>query len=146
VHPPAERRRLTVVQQYAALSGTRICAGKGRLHRDRLIWVFDARPTPISRRYTLQLRYADRSVPQVVCVAPDLNQLAEGKRLPHVYEQRPPRLCLHLPRAGEWTPEMLIATTIVPWAVLWLLYFEDWLATNEWHGGGVHPDEKEKTA
>jgi hypothetical protein len=35
---------------------------------------------------------------------------------------------------------MKISDTIVPWAVLWLYYFEDWLATDEWKGGGKHPD------
>jgi hypothetical protein len=29
----------------------------------------------------------------------------------------------------------------VPWAYLWLFYFEHWLATDEWQGGGKHPGE-----
>ncbi|AIQ89412.1 protein of unassigned function [Methylobacterium oryzae CBMB20] len=33
---------------------------------------------------------------------------------------------------------MLLGRTIVPWAILWLWFFEDWLATGEWRGGGVH--------
>jgi hypothetical protein len=36
---------------------------------------------------------------------------------------------------------MMIANTIVPWSVLWLFYFEDWLCTGEWSGGGVHPEQ-----
>jgi hypothetical protein len=35
---------------------------------------------------------------------------------------------------------MFIDKTIVPWCYLWLFYFEDWLATGEWKGGGIHPE------
>jgi hypothetical protein len=37
---------------------------------------------------------------------------------------------------------MLIDQTFVPWTALWLFYFEDWLTTNEWRGGGEHPPQK----
>jgi hypothetical protein len=35
---------------------------------------------------------------------------------------------------------MLLATTTVPWALLWLFYFESWLVTGAWDGGGIHPE------
>jgi hypothetical protein len=35
---------------------------------------------------------------------------------------------------------MRLDQTIVPWAALWLFFFEEWLATDEWKGGGVHPE------
>lgn len=44
-------------------------------------------------------------------------------------------LCLHVP--GEWRPDMLLAATIVPWTLEWLVHYEAWLATGEWRGGGV---------
>jgi hypothetical protein len=34
---------------------------------------------------------------------------------------------------------MYIADTIVPWAALWLVFYEYWLATGLWLGGGEHP-------
>ena len=34
---------------------------------------------------------------------------------------------------------MSISGTIVPWTILWLFYFEEWLMSDEWKGGGVHP-------
>jgi hypothetical protein len=74
---------------------------------------------------------------------PDLVELAEGRKLPHVYQQNPARLCLYLPGTGEWQPWMRIDQMIVPWTSLWLYFFEDWLATDEWKGGGKHPDEDE---
>jgi hypothetical protein len=30
--------------------------------------------------------------------------------------------------------------TVVPWASLWLFYFEEWLASDVWKGGGIHPE------
>ena len=34
--------------------------------------------------------------------------------------------------------------TIVPWASLWLYYYEVWHATGEWLGGGEHPIARKK--
>lgn len=34
---------------------------------------------------------------------------------------------------------MRIDQTIVPWAVLWFFYFEEWLLSDDWKGGGMHP-------
>jgi hypothetical protein len=58
-----------------------------------------------------------------------------GESLPHVYREG--TLCLY--RKGEWSSAMLIANSIVPWASEWLLFYEIWLATGEWHGGGDWP-------
>jgi hypothetical protein len=69
---------------------------------------------------------------------PDLTMLADGRKLPHVYEQKPPRLCLYMPRTCEWTSSARIDETIVPWTALWLFYFEEWLASGNWKGGGEH--------
>jgi hypothetical protein len=74
---------------------------------------------------------------------PHLPTLASGRELPHVYEQDPTRLCLYLPGSGEWSSAMRISETIVPWSVLWLFYFEDWLATGDWGGGGIHPQARD---
>jgi hypothetical protein len=27
----------------------------------------------------------------------------------------------------------------VPWTALWLFYFEEWLTSDDWKGGGIHP-------
>jgi hypothetical protein len=32
----------------------------------------------------------------------------------------------------------------VPWTALWLFYFEEWLVSNEWKGGGEHPGGVDK--
>jgi hypothetical protein len=109
----------------------------------RLIWEFDAQPTPISRLYRVRIQFRQGGKPDTFVIAPDLDALANGRNLPHVYQQKPTRLCLYLPRTGEWSPDKRIVDTIVPWAVLWLFYFEDWLLTGDWSGGGEHPQLKD---
>jgi hypothetical protein len=47
-------------------------------------------------------------------------------------------LCLFLPRAKEWDGMMRIDQTFVLWTEVWLYYFEEWLASNDWKGGGEH--------
>jgi hypothetical protein len=78
----------------------------------------------------------------VIVEGPNLRALAEGRRLPHVYAQDPARLCLYLPGTGEWRPELRLDETMLPWSVMWFFYFEDWLETDDWKGGGKHPDDE----
>lgn len=137
------RRPLSAAQQLADLKGSASGLGTGNV--GRLHWSFEARPTPISRTYSVNLTYRLGSRPRVVVVKPDLVDIAGGRALPHVYGQRPPSLCLYLPWTGEWAPHKLLSKTIVPWTHLWLFYFEEWVRTGEWRGGGVHP-HRERTA
>jgi hypothetical protein len=104
-----------------------------------LTWWWDVSPTPLSRVYRLRLEYRAGGTPQVFAERPHLPTLAGGRPLPHVYGQDPTRLCLYLPDTAEWTPAKPLDETLVPWATVWLFYFEEWLASNEWKGGGVHP-------
>lgn len=136
---PSGPKKLTVAQQYLWLRSTEVCEGSGRLYPCRLEWEFWAQPTPLSRSYRLRVLYGDRGTPKVYVVEPNLVELSGGRTLPHVYQQQPTRLCLYFPDSGEWAPHLVIAKTLVPWAFLWLYYFEDWLATDDWKGGGLHP-------
>lgn len=137
------RERISTAHQFLHLRTNPICCGSGSLRRERLIWRFQAAPTSFSRKYSLRVDYQQHDVPRVFVEEPDLHVLADGRRLPHVYQQRLPRLCLYLPGTGEWTPAMRLDHTIVPWAFLWLFYFEEWLVTDEWKGGGVHLGDKD---
>jgi hypothetical protein len=46
-------------------------------------------------------------------------------------------LCLHL--EDEWTPDMLMVDTTLPWTAEWLINYEIWKATGVWYGGGQWP-------
>lgn len=79
--------------------------------------------------------------PDVIVLAPDLLTLAGGQKIPHTYmhEGKGTRLCLWWPKGREWIPQMKLADTFIPWTAEWLHFFELWLKTGEWLGGGEHP-------
>lgn len=137
---PRRNSPITVAKQYFALSTSSICLGKGTLGRENLTWKFSVRPSPLSREYRLRITFKRGGVPKVFVEDPDLTLLAKGEVIPHVYMQKPTQLCLYLPGTGEWSSKQWIYKTIVPWSVLWLYYFEDWLATGDWKGDGKHPE------
>jgi hypothetical protein len=137
-------RDLTVAQQYVNLRVNPVSAGSGRLRAGRLAWVYDASPSPLSRIYRVRIEMGQDLWPEVFVEDPDLDVLAGGRDLPHVYHN-PTRLCLYLPGTREWAPWLRLDQTIAPWTALWLFYYEDWLASGEWKGGGVHPPENPRT-
>ncbi len=138
---PRQPRNLTLAQQFINLKMNPLTRGSGGAVDRCLTWRFEARPSPISRAYAMCLTYDGVGSPEMFVEEPNLTVLANGKALPHVYSENPVRLCLYLPGTGEWSPQMLLDRTFVPWSILWLWYFEDWLATGEWHGGGLHPSD-----
>ncbi|WP_420965301.1 hypothetical protein [Bradyrhizobium sp. B120] len=71
--------------------------------------------------------------------------------IPHVYWSRSdaaaePYLCLFSPTLREWDINDLIADTTIHWAAQWLYFYEGWLVTKKWRGGGRHvtPNDEEK--
>lgn len=100
----------------------------------------DVRPTHRSVAYRVRIEYRAGEPPESTVLSPPLKPREEGGRLPHVYPGE--KLCLYLPNAGEWTPDMSLAHTIVPWIAEWLFYYEVWHVTGEWLGGGVEPAVK----
>jgi hypothetical protein len=70
-------------------------------------------------------------------------QRLDDPDFPHRYEicekEKMVRMCLYLPGTGEWSRNKVIANAVVPWAIEWLFFYEIWLSTGEWRGGGQHP-------
>jgi len=132
------RDSLTPPQQYQFLRTNPICSGHGSLGPHGLIWNYEERPSALSREYTTQITFKKGDVPKVFIKHPNLELLAEGRPIPHLY-RNPTRLCLYLPNSGEWVGSMRIDLTFVPWTATWLYYFEEWLASDDWKGGGKHP-------
>lgn len=136
---PGRPPPLTVAQQLLNLRGDPSVPGEGTLRRGGLTWRCDLQPTPLSRTYKVRIDYQQGKTPQVFVDHPNLVDLAGGKPLPHVYDQSPTRLCLYMPAYEEWHGGMLLSRTVVQWAMLWFFFFEEWLASGEWKGGGEHP-------
>lgn len=101
-----------------------------------LIAVGIVRPDEIAREYRIQLTYGG-GVPSVRVLDPVLQRRHDGKPIPHTYPGD--RLCLYHPQYGEWTAAMLLADTVIPWVSEWLYWYEIWLVTGDWLGGGEHP-------
>lgn len=113
----------------------------------RLVLRMQLSPSPASRFYQCELHVpAGLAAPKMFVVSPDLHSLASGKRLPHVYpsESIGVPLCLWQPRYPEWDWSMKLSETYIPWTVEWLFYFELWLDTGVWAGGGEHPTSRRR--
>lgn len=104
-------------------------------------WRGNLQPTSISSVYLVEITYRLNGHPKVAIVSPVLEPCTEGARIPHTYNGNLP--CIYWPRLREWTPQLFIADTIVPWTSLWLYFYEVWGATGSWLGDGVHPSVQE---
>lgn len=137
------KRDLSLAQQLLFLRSNPIAGGTGSIKRRKLTWSTTIQPTALSRTYKARISLREGETPDVYIDDPQLREMAKGRLIPHVYT-KPLRLCLYLPGTDEWAAHKRIDQTIIPWTYLWLLYFEEWLASDEWKGGGKHPcDEAE---
>jgi hypothetical protein len=99
-------------------------------------------PGQFGRVYDCLLKIKpDAQDPEITVIAPDLKELAGGRKIPHIYpsDGLGTNLCLWWPKGRDWRPTMRLTDTFIPWTAEWLHYFELWLLTDEWLGGGEHP-------
>jgi len=95
------------------------------------------RPTPLSDTYAIRIEYRVGASPRAWVESPELQRRNPDERQPHTYKNGD--LCLFY---ADFTPEHQIARTIVPWIMHWLFFYESWLVTGEWQGGGIHPGQQ----
>jgi hypothetical protein len=133
--------KITPLQQLRHLQSSPI-GGDGFCKMGTVEWVCKVRPSVLGREYTIKIIYKQGDKPRVRVINPKLLELAGNQNLPHVYPKN--ELCLFMPATGEWNDRSYIAETIVPWTILWLFYFEHWLITGDWQGGGRHPQKRYK--
>ena len=107
----------------------------------RLVCTGDVRPTPLSRTYAVRIECTTEAPPLVYVEKPELISRSDEEEIPHTYGKNRP--CLYYPPRRDWTPEKPISKTIVPWLSLWLFYYEIWLVTGQWEGGGMHNGKEE---
>lgn len=110
--------------------------------KSKLIVIGNIKPTPLSCEYKIRLVYDINSKPDIEILEPELTRNFNGEKIPHVYPGN--KLCLYFPPANEWNSSKLISKYIIPWISEWLLYYEVWLSTGEWLGGGIHPKKEFK--
>ena len=138
IHSLVRSKRFTAMQQMAALkSQYNFNNSQWRIRPHGFTWLFNVTPTALSDTYTLKMVYNEPFFPNVYVISPKPLTLAEGAiRLPHTYDTKKQCLCLFRPHYGEWNNTMLIANTIVHWVIEWLYYYENWVYTGKWLGGG----------
>lgn len=128
--------------------------------RDARTAVWEGMLRPAARAYRVRVGYTVplaierfeviKIQPRVQVLSPTLeaHEDYEEGPIPHVYLNRTepdlPFLCLFDPYAPEWTPADLIAATTLRWTARYLFFYEGWLATKRWHGGGRHPTPEER--
>lgn len=137
-------RQVSLLQQYNNL---RYCPltknGFGEFNKNYFYWEFEASPSPFSKKYRVLIIYhIDNYSPNVYVLDKDIWEVSKSKQIPHLYDSQKIRLCLYYPDYHEWSSKMPLCNTIVAWSYLWLYFYEEWLYTNDWKGGGIHPESK----
>lgn len=139
-------RHPTLAQRHAELQALALPESRVRLTHQRLTMDVELAPGAFGRVYTCRFVFERATDPIVVVMAPDLKAVAAGEKIPHVYPWNGSgtRLCLWWPKGREWSAQFKVAETLIPWTAEWLYYFELWLLTMTWEGGGEHPTPAKK--
>lgn len=110
------------------------------LHGGRLVWRATVKPSALSDIYQVCIDTKPRSFPQVWVSGGAVDRCKDLSLVPHKFgcEERPPRIHVCL-QYGDWSTDQLFTETVMPWCSEWILHFEIWMTTGDWHGGGIHP-------
>lgn len=137
-------KTFSLAQQKAALSYA-YKDSSCKIKNNQLTWAGVIRPTPLSKEYRTLLVYKIGESPKIWVIGDELEKL-EDKDFPHNYhkdiDNKMVRICLY--RYSEFNAQKIIADTIIPWTIEWLYFYELWLATGVWLGGGDHPQQGEE--
>lgn len=104
-----------------------------RLEKNELYVVLKIKPTQSSKEYKVRLKYEIGKKPII-----KVDNIKKDVKLPHTYSNN--ELCLYYTKNKEWTKYDYIGNKIIPWISEWLYFYEVWLVTDKWLGGGIHPE------
>jgi hypothetical protein len=90
-------------------------------------------PRALSPSYRVSILLRQPRVPEVRVLSPELQSNA-----PHRYKDG--SLCLYWPVEWKWRDDQNVAKTLLPWAALWLYFYELWLDTGLWMGPSSHAE------
>ena len=114
-------------------------------NRKKLVWYGLISPTAISKKYKVIIIYELNKSPEVYVIGDELEKL-DAADFPHNYnidkKNKMVKICIY--RYREFSSSKILADTIVPWTVEWLYFYENWLATGKWLGGGAHPTVEQR--
>ncbi|HMR87748.1 MAG TPA: hypothetical protein PKD51_06320 [Saprospiraceae bacterium] len=109
-----------------------------KLKDNEIIFIVHLQSNPLGEKYKVKIHYKSRKFIDVFVLEPKPLNLAVGStKLPHVHCQKSQKLCLYYHKYKEWDGKKRIISTIIPWTLEWLYYYEIWQFTGEWLGGGI---------
>jgi len=89
------------------------------------------------KKYLLRLvRSKEIYTPEIYIDYPIINSKAH-----HIFQNKK-SLCLFHPDDYKWNEDISIRKEIIPWAFMWIYFYEVWLRTGEWLGP-EHPKSKQ---
>jgi len=113
--------------------------GKCNVSDNNLTWIGELSPTPLSRTYEIKIEYEVFKKPKVKIISLGLT-IPYIKSEIHMFEDG--SLCVYYnTERKEWNHDMALATSIVPWTCEWLYFYEIWVTTRKWCGGGIYPKQ-----
>ncbi len=113
-----------------------VCSIERRASGTFLVARGPVRPTPMSREYQARLEYQVKHLPRVFIEDPPLQRIDPDKRIEHTFSDNEVCLFRH-----EFRSDMVLAKTVIPWLLLWLVFYESWRVTGVWQGEGEHPGD-----
>lgn len=105
-------------------------------------------------RYNLKIHLDRCGYYSIYVIEPKLKKI-DNESPPHIYKHKSKWnedtqeydeccLCLHLPGSDEYDRNKSLLQTAIAWAIKWTEFYELWLLTGVWYGGGIHPEKDKK--
>lgn len=108
---------------------------KVSVKKGKLVWEGNLKPSSLSREYKVQLICERRVNPKAFLKGSNIKGI-ERVDFPHHYKKTKHGVLLCLNYPAEFNYSMKLTDTIIPWTLEWLCFYEIWLYTGEWLGGG----------
>lgn len=112
------------------------------ISKNVMICSLKVKPTEYSKEYVITIQY-DAKTPKVFLYNQGILKNSD-EIIPHIYKKNfvdvnheNVQICLYYPKYKEWDKSMYIASTIIPWAIEWLYYYELWRITGKWLGKDI---------
>lgn len=103
-------------------------------------------------KYKIRLDYCVGQTPRIYLVTPEIDMSASleihtfGKKYHGSYKRELPQLCLTYHKYDKWDSSVLLTQSFIPWSIEWTEFYELWLMTGKWYGGGVHLGDEKKNS
>ena len=132
-------KKITLIKQYYIIeSKYRNLIIEKQRDLNSATFDFNIIPSELSQAYTVRMVLSKNNNPKIYVLHPKI-KTRKKKRPPHIYDFDEGRICLFLPREIN---SYSCYDKIVPWIAEWLLFYEIWLVTGNWNGGGHILDVK----